>query len=120
MKTLTKSTFALLIAVLISTNIFADGFQTEEEAYIDDIPFNTKEIVFDTMYKINFNKVFDMEDESFDDIPFNTYEIASDEIHKLAMEQEFTMEDESYIDDIPFDTEEIAALVSRNDIIANK
>jgi hypothetical protein len=63
----------------------------EEEAYVDDIPFNTS-------YVASAAAVYDMEEEAYvDDIPFNTVLVVN-----------YEMEDEASIDDIPFDTEAIA------------
>ena len=46
----------------------------EEEAYIDDLPFNTRMIA---AMLIDYNQ----EDEEYiDDIPFNTYEIAIEKL----------------------------------------
>jgi len=96
------------MAILFSTNIFADGFQMQDEGYIDDIPFNTNKIASQTLYLHAVNQKFEMEEEVIDDIPFDTYEIAKQEILRLSLAKEFFLEDEGYIDDIPFDTEEIA------------
>jgi hypothetical protein len=53
-------------------------FNFEDEAYIDDIPFNTECVSANCHYQQAIGKVFDFEDESYiDDIPFNTHTLAS-------------------------------------------
>lgn len=56
-------------------------FNLEEEEYVDDIPFNTREI-FNAM--VNF-----------------------DENDKNVIVQDFCLANEEYVDDIPFDTKQI-------------
>jgi hypothetical protein len=108
MKTLSRITLALLMAILFSNSILADGFKLNEEKYINDIPFNTNKIASQSLYLHAVNQQFEMEEEVIDDIPFDTYEIAKQEILRLSLAKEFSLEDEEYINDIPFDTEEIA------------
>jgi len=113
MKTLLKYTFAtILITLAINTN--ANNMTPllitplAEEAYIDDIPFNTEHI-FDSLFDATITQEFDLSDEDYiQDIPFDTKEeidSASD-----ASFNNFDLEDESYINDIPFSTEAIAKL----------
>lgn len=66
-------------------NAFNTVFNLENESFIDDIPFNTKEIV-NTQIK---NNSFEFSYETFQ------------------------MEQEPYINDIPFDTEKIAGFISK-------
>jgi len=57
---------------------WVDNFKIEEEAYIDDIPFDTKAI---------FDKIQKSKESCYKDI--------------------LSLEEEDYIDDIPFDTKKI-------------
>ncbi len=110
MKTLTKSTLAILIALFLSTNnMFADGFEIEKENYIDDIPFNTEKIANQTILENAINQDFTMDKESVNDIPFNTFDIASHKLYELAMAKEFSMVEEAYVEDIPFNTQLIVS-----------
>ena len=109
MKTLTKSTIAILMALFLSVNIFAEGFEIEKEQYIDDIPFNTEEIAHQTILENAINQDFSINEESVSDIPFNTFEIASHKLYELAMEKDFDLEEEAFIEDIPFNTQLIVS-----------
>lgn len=96
------TTLALLTALVTFniTNLKAEGFSFAEESYINDIPFDTKEVVAE---KSLLN--FDFEEESYiDDIPFNTEVVAAKEPTAPVVD----FDEENYIDDIPFDTEKIA------------
>jgi len=111
MKTLLK--YSLLLALLtvalhLNTNTPPTVAALPEEAYIDDIPFNTGQI-FDSLYDVSLTDTYQMTDESYiSDIPFNTAEVATE---SMEMEtSEFTLDNESYIDDIPFSTKDIAKL----------
>lgn len=80
-----------------------DQIVREDETYVDDIPFNTREIT--AGYLASNNPV--NEPESYvNDIPFRT-----DSIARSYLPARFTSispESESYINDIPFDTEMVA------------
>ena len=62
--------FLLGITLPSSKNIpTTDVVYMEEEGYIDDIPFNTDQVV-------NDSKTFNIEEEGYiDDMPFNTSKI---------------------------------------------
>jgi len=95
---------------------WGDNFKIEEEAYIDDIPFDTEAIV-KSLYidgdekKIENKPDFEIEEEEYiDDIPFDTKAI----FNKIQKSKEsccykniLCLEEEDYIDDIPFDTKKI-------------
>jgi hypothetical protein len=75
----------------------------ENEVYVDDIPFNTKEI--SAGYLASNNPV--NEPESYvNDIPFRTDLIASSYFPGKFIS--VSPDPENYIDDIPFDTEIVA------------
>jgi len=109
MKTLTKSTLAILIAIFFSTNMFAEGFEMEQEQYIDDIPFNTEEIASQIILENAINQDFSINEENVNDIPFNTFDIASRKLYELALVKDFDLEEEAYIEDIPFNTQLIVS-----------
>src|SRR3989339_1734351 len=105
MKTLLK--YSLLLALLtVAFHMNANTPPTiaalPEEAYIDDIPFNTGQI-FDSLVDVSLTDTYQLTDESYiSDIPFNTSEVAAD---SMEMEtSEFNLDNETYIDDIPFST----------------
>jgi hypothetical protein len=108
MKT-TITTLALLTTLLLtnSFNINASNFSLKEEAYINDIPFNTKEIVAEKALAI-----FQLEDEAYiNDIPFETDVVAANSTAKETPAKTVDFAVENYIDDIPFDTESIVETI---------
>jgi len=109
MKTL--KTIAILSLIIISNiNVFADGLKLRDEAYIDDIPFNT-ELIFDSVMRLNNNlSTPEMTEESYiNDIPFDTETVVESYRSDSALEVRFRIEDEKPVDDIPFNTREIAS-----------
>lgn len=77
------------------------------EFYIDDIPFNTETIATVNRIKNSVNPdIVNLKDESTaPDFPFNTAIIAgSAASEKLPL----VLQPEQYVDDIPFDTEQIS------------
>jgi hypothetical protein len=108
MKTM-KSTIATLAAATLffTGSLFAMEFNFEEEAYINDIPFNTEEVYF----LLNMeSSSYDFEEESYiNDIPFNTACITADCRFEKALEVNYQFEDESFVNDIPFNTESMLA-----------
>lgn len=108
----TIKTFFAAILVMAATAGMADKvpvtFTLNEEAYIDDIPFNTEEIASKSPEGQKLS-VFTLKEESeIPDIPFDTEEIAG----KLLIQDDltlFTLSEEEYIDDIPFNTASVAA-----------
>ena len=104
MKTNNYSTALIAIfALIFSASVFASEINFKEESYINDIPFNTEEIVENI---INENIVsLDFDEETYvDDIPFNTSAIATDYLYKNAVQVVFNFENEEEINDIPFNT----------------
>ena len=109
MKTTTKTTSLLIIALTLSIISFAGGFETEPEEYIDDIPFNTELVAAQALYEQAISVEFFMEEEDYiNDIPFNTSYIVKVYKYNQAMADIFDMEEENYVDDIPFNTFSIA------------
>lgn len=75
----------------------------EDETYVDDIPFDTREI---TAGYLALNNPANEPESYVNDIPFRT-----DSIARNYFPTRFTSiipESESYINDIPFDTEMVA------------
>ena len=89
------------------------SFDFEEEAYINDIPFDTECVSINCIYQKAIAETFEFEEEAYvDDIPFAT--------DSIALNCEFEFEDESYIDDIPFNTNKIAKHNNRNHFVYNR
>ena len=89
--------------------ILLPEFYFEDEAYINDIPFNTECIVKNCIYRKAIAVIYDFEEEAYvEDIPFNTEIVTAENNFETALKIDFEMDDEAYIDDIPFDTYSIA------------
>lgn len=108
MKTkLTLTLFALMFSIF---QLHADelNFKMQDEAYINDIPFNTSVVLNEIHSCFALNMEFEMAEESYiNDIPFDTQEVIMEygiEVEGLSI----GMHEEAYIDDIPFDTKKIA------------
>lgn len=79
-------------------------YDFQDEAYINDIPFNTECVSVNCRYKKAMAVVFEMEDEKYiDDIPFNTEYVV-----EIIDSNTVDFETDAYIDDIPFNTQKIA------------
>ncbi len=109
MKTLVILLTTTLVMAFNSSETSDDlNIQIEDEAYIDDIPFNTENVLND--FDLNNNSVpsddlMKIEPEKYiDDIPFNTKEIFDDHFDETSYNSIFQLKDENYIDDIPFCT----------------
>lgn len=88
-------------------------FDLEDEPYIEDIPFNTCEIVISTSTENTFSADYLLANEEYiDDIPFDTEEI--------AMSSFLHMDEEEYIDDIPFNTRKVIKQMNRNHFVINQ
>ena len=84
----------------------------EDEAYIDDIPFDTQAIAEAYLLDETMKVEFDFEEEAYvDDIPFNTNEVVKNYKTEEYLKNICDFEEETYVDDIPFDTEKIASEV---------
>jgi hypothetical protein len=96
----------IVLALLLTTGTAnASEFQFEDEAYVDDIPFDTEMVVH-----FLTNSDFNFEEEAYvDDIPFNTADISRQWLFEEAMMQKFDLNEEAYVNDLPFDTEQVAA-----------
>jgi len=116
MKTFIKSTAILTIISLVFSYNTVANITFSEEAYIDDIPFDTEAIyssVVTERHIIDFN--FE-EDAFINDIPFATNEIAEEKLFELALAEEFVFSEEAYINDIPFDTKAVCYELYFNNI----
>jgi len=123
----------ILSLLLLSDNIYAHNekqliSQTEEsialneEAYVEDIPFDTSVIAAAATYKKEMEKVFALEEEAYiDDIPFETHTTACFEEDKTAIPEHFPLEEEQYINDIPFNTALIVAVIkAQSNLLAQR
>jgi len=115
--------FILLILLLGNTafandNTKISALQNEnialtEEAYVNDIPFDTGAVVAEAQYQEALKKSFALEDEKYiNDIPFDTRAIACPAACEKAMSVHFPLEEEGYINDIPFNTALIVAIIN--------
>lgn len=97
-----------LTIILGSINLNATTFTFEDEAFINDIPFDTELVCEQILIEETLNLFQFEEEEYIDDIPFNTSEIAASTKNNEIEEMTFTFEEEAYINDIPFNTQKIA------------
>jgi len=123
MKTIKNNLLLLTMMLLITVSAtavntcYCDQTQLEkitlnEEAYINDIPFDTGMVVAEARVQDAPQGAFYLEDEKYiDDIPFNTRVIAGKACTKATAEIHFPLEEEPYIDDIPFNTSLIVAII---------
>lgn len=100
MKTFTKITALIAIAIMFSANLIASPVNFSEELYIDDIPFNTTEVYNDIIAEQKLAEFIFEEEEYIDDIPFDTKCISTNCIYNKAISVVFDFEEEAYIDDI--------------------
>jgi len=84
-----------------------------DEAYIDDIPFNTRAIAGNILVSETFfEKHALLPEECYvNDIPFDTEEIASKGSYPGRVFSLPIPVEEAYVDDIPFSTEQVALSV---------
>ncbi|HNS16827.1 MAG TPA: hypothetical protein PKH94_11565 [Bacteroidales bacterium] len=118
-----KTLQPFLLAMFMMTGMFVLAGQEHlqlslnEEAYIDDIPFNTEEIAGISVNASDLTQFSLKEEEYIDDIPFDTEEIVQslqrNASQDEAMASVFLLDEELYIDDIPFETEQVVLGVAR-------
>ena len=97
--TVSAAVYSLFFILLASLMAFGSGTETnppaadamqvsfylEEEAYVDDIPFNTEAIAEKALFEQAMAADYDLEEESYiEDIPFNTAKIAEERLADLA------------------------------------
>lgn len=106
----------LITLLVLSINTSAANLHLEEEAYIDDIPFDTEMIVSELLVP-----EFNFEEESYiNDIPFNTSTVCAICLYEEALKVDYKMVEEEFINDIPFETEKVATeLTSYSSCIDN-
>lgn len=98
----------MIIALSLSLNASNLNVVPEEEAYINDIPFNTEEVVANYLYEKALSETFEFEEEAYiDDIPFDTKCVAANCKYRSAMQVDFELEEEAYVNDIPFNTQQV-------------
>ena len=105
MKTLKKITALIsILTVIFTVTLSASNINSKDEAYIDDIPFDTKKVFDEIMNERNL-EAFKLEEETYiDDIPFDTECVTIDCRYQQAISIDFHFEEEAYINDIPFNT----------------
>lgn len=110
----TKLTLMILSMMFGMMQLQADelNFRLNEEAQVNDIPFNTALISNEVKTALLMNSAFEMTEEEYvDDIPFNTAAVVE---NSQAETSEFKMEDEGYVNDIPFNTSQIVNILIIN------
>jgi len=125
MKAVMKTTISALLILILTIPVLGAmenpprRMALEEEAYVDDIPFDTREVVLDLSTVLP-------EEEYVDDIPFNTLDVVlfsgivteeenstDDSVYpsgKVFALQGIHLEEEAYIHDIPFNTLDVITL----------
>lgn len=94
--------------IFISSSIFAGNYSLLPEDNINDIPFNTAEVVKAYKQQQAMNTIFKLPEERFvDDIPFDTHEVAACYRSDSAMQVVFSLPDEDTINDFPFTLDDV-------------
>ena len=96
-------------------------FDFEEEAFINDIPFDTHCVSTKCKYLQAISEEFAVEEENYiDDIPFDTDQISQELSYESTLETVFEFEEEASIDDIPFDTQTVTQVYFQNHYTSSK
>jgi len=111
----------LLVGILsIQSTAFAASTSLntnlKDEAYINDIPFNTRSVAASYLTKeAFFMSGQGIGDEAYvDDIPFDTHKIASEYLAKQSAQLP-ALSDEAYVDDLEFDTDRVVKKINSTD-----
>ncbi len=105
MKTLIL-TLNLILGLTINSLASGEQITLREEAYIDDIPFNTELVVRDFFSRQFVADTLRPDTEEYvNDIPFDTHAILAKMHSDSATSVRYQPAAELYIDDIPFRTE---------------
>lgn len=88
----------------IQNGMAANLLQTEDEEYINDIPFDTKEV---SSGYLSANLPKPAQEASVSDFPFDTKTLSDRFLNKIL--PEIAPEEEGYVKDIPFNTSVIAS-----------
>lgn len=108
MKTRVNILVVLFTAILMNVQADEVKFKMQDEAFINDIPFNTAVIAVENAHGQLFGFDLNLQPEEYiDDIPFDTKEIAETVVSESLLQATPQLEDEPYIDDIPFNTFEV-------------
>ncbi len=93
-----------------------------EEQYVNDIPFNTAQVVAEAQYQKAILVPFTApEEQEVNDIPFNTERIAVNYLRHKALTQMIQVKDEAYVNDIPFSTDKVFEMLQTNKrLLTNK
>lgn len=107
MKTLIL-TLNLMLGLTLHSLASGEQIKLSDEAYIDDIPFNTELVARDYITRQLVADTLRPETEEYvNDIPFDTHAILAKMHSDSATTVRYQPAAESYIDDIPFRTEMI-------------
>ncbi len=82
------------------------------EAYVNDIPFNTSVIAAINTPGSAISNALELTSETYvNDFPFDTRAVAEKESRNLSVLPLLTPEDEPYVNDLPFDTADLAETI---------
>lgn len=97
------SAFMMMFSITYATGNNSQVYGSlEEEVFIDDIPFNTGDVVANYLYNDAMNAEFCLEEEPYiDDIPFDTECISADCHYQKAINVPFYLPEEETISDAP-------------------
>lgn len=98
-----KTDTAIADTLEIQNGMAANLPQPEEEEYINDIPFDTKEVSSGYLFS---NLPKPAQEASVNDFPFDTKTLSDRFLNKIL--PEIAPEEEGYVKDIPFNTSFIA------------
>lgn len=121
MKTIRILALSLVLASVGMSATFAEGFGLKEEAYINDIPFDTHRIAAAYTQQQAISIRFEPAEEiPVADIPFDTEKVAENEHSNRAMQFVFRPAPEAFIHDIPFSTAAVACSVLCRNALVNQ
>lgn len=121
MKTIRILALSLVLASVSMSATFAEGFELKEEAYINDIPFDTHRIAAEYTHQKAISVLFEPAEENpVADIPFDTEAVAESERSNRAMQYVFRPAPEAFIHDIPFSTTAVACSVLCSEALVNQ
>jgi len=121
MKTIRILALSLVLASVGTSASFAEGFELKEEAYINDIPFDTHRIAAEYSQQKAISIRFEpVEENPVADIPFDTEQVAETERSNRAMQHVFRPAPEAFIHDIPFSTTSVACSVLCTEALVNQ
>ena len=112
-----KNLIIVAVLSLIGINAISENneippkviLELEEEAYIDDIPFNTKEVVEEY-----FLSQIELEEETYvDDIPFDTEKVLCEHLNKESNKQSTEIVIINALEDLNIDVVQIVEDINK-------